>query len=137
MIKSVHKNNFILTTHTTLSCFVDFIQYPTGKYMFKVNNEKIRLICWMCSKLTINTAWNCSSACIVDFGHSQHIKIVFLFSTLSKYLSAGYERQVIMFWKHKKRYICFVTKVARPISFSDISWIFQWIPMNYEHMTMF
>ena len=28
-----------------LSCFVDFIMCPTGKYMFKVNNRKIRLIC--------------------------------------------------------------------------------------------
>ena len=134
MIKSVHKNNFILTTHTTLSCFVDFIQYPTGKYMFKVNNEKIRLICSMCSKLTINTAWNCSGAFIVDVDHSQHIKMVFLLSTLTKYLSAGCERQVIMFWNHKKRYICFVTKVARPISFSDLS--LHRIEINYEHMTM-
>ena len=33
-----------------LRFFVDFILCPTDKYMFKVNNKKIRLICWMCSK---------------------------------------------------------------------------------------
>ena len=31
-----------------LSCFVDFILWPTDKYMFKVNIKKIWLICWMC-----------------------------------------------------------------------------------------
>ena len=36
--------------------FVDFIQCPTDKYMPKVNNKKIGLICSMCSKLKINTA---------------------------------------------------------------------------------
>ena len=33
------------------NCFANFILCPTGKYMFKVKNEKIRLICWMRSKL--------------------------------------------------------------------------------------
>ena len=41
------------------SCFVDFILCPTNKYMFKVNDKKIRLICWMCSKLKINTQFWC------------------------------------------------------------------------------
>ena len=27
-----------------LSCFVDFILCPTDKYLFKVNNKKIRLL---------------------------------------------------------------------------------------------
>ena len=70
------------------------------KCMFKVNNAcvKIRLIC-MCSNLKINTAWLCSLVFIVDFDHSQHIRIVFLLWTLNKYLSVGCERRVIMFWK--------------------------------------
>ena len=79
-----------------LSCFVDFILCPTDKYMFKVNNKKIRLIC-MCSSLKINTACHRSFVFIVDFDHSQLINVVFLLLTLNKYLSVGCERQVIMF----------------------------------------
>ena len=71
---------------------------------------------------------------IVDFDHSQHINILFLFLTLNKYFSAPFERQAIMFWKHKERLICFVIKVARPISFSDLS--MQRIEINYEQMTI-
>ena len=71
-----------------LSCFVDFILCPTDKYMFKVNNKKIRLICiW--SSLKINTTCHRSFVFIVDFDHSQHINIVFLLLTLNKYLSVG------------------------------------------------
>ena len=51
----------------------------------------------------------------------QYLETAFLLLTLKKYLSVGCERQVIMFWKHKKRYICFIIKVARPISFSNLS----------------
>ena len=117
-----------------LYCFVDFIWCPTEKYMLKVNNKRVRLICLMCSKLKINTAWHSSGDFIVDFHHNQHINIVFLLLTLNKYLSVGCERQVITFWKHKKRYTCFVIKVARPISFSDLS--FHRIEINYEQMTI-
>ena len=74
-----------------LNCFVNFILCPTDKYMFKVNNEKIRLICWMCSKLKLNTTWYCSGVFIVDFDQSQYINIVFLLLTLNKHLSVGYE----------------------------------------------
>ena len=76
-----------------LSGFVDFILCPTDRYMFKV-----RLIC-MYLNLKINTACHLSFVFIVDFDHRQHINIVFLLLTLSKYLSVGCERQVIMFWK--------------------------------------
>ena len=79
-----------------LSCFVDFILCPTDKYMFKVNNKKIRLIC-MCSSLKINTACHRSFVFIVDFDHSQHINIVFLLLNLNKYLSVRCDIQVIMF----------------------------------------
>ena len=54
-----------------LSCFVNFILCPTEKYMFKVNNKKIRLICWMCSKLKLGTTWHRSGVFIVDFDQSQ------------------------------------------------------------------
>ena len=124
----------VLLFNVHLSCFVDFILCSTDKYMFKVSNKKIRLICWMCSKLKINTAWHSSSVFIVDFDHSQHINVLFLLLTLNKCLSVGCERQVIMFWKHKKRLICFVIKVARPISFSDLS--LHRIEINYEQMTI-
>ena len=53
---------------------------------------------------------------------------------LNHYLSLGCERQVIMCWKHKKRYICFIIKFTRPISFSDLS--LHRIEINYEQMTI-
>ena len=58
----------LLNVH--LGCFVNFIKCPTDKYVFKVNNEKIRLICWMCSKLKSNTTWHCSNVFIVDWPES-------------------------------------------------------------------
>ena len=39
-----------------------------------------------------------------------------------------------MFWKRKKQYICFVIKVPRPISFSDL--LLYRIEINYEQMTV-
>ena len=72
-----------------LSFFADFVLCPTDKYMSKVNNKKIRLICWMCSKLKINTAWHCSDVFVADFYYSQHVNILFLLLTLSKCLSTG------------------------------------------------
>ena len=50
-----------------LNYFVNFILCPTDKYMLKVNNEKIRLICWMYSKLKLNTTWHRSGVFIVNF----------------------------------------------------------------------
>ena len=116
-----------------LSFFVDLILCPTEKYMSKVNNKKIRLICWMCSKLKINAAWLRFGVFVADFNHSQHVDIVFLLLTLNKYLSAGCERRVIIFWKHKKRYICFVLKVSSPLSFNNLS--LHRIEKSYEQMT--
>ena len=86
----------------------------------------------MCSKLKINTAWHRSGVFVADFDHNQHVNMVFLFLTLNKPLSAGCERQVIMFWKHKKRYICFVLKVASTLSFKNLS--LRRIEKSYEHM---
>ena len=98
----------------------------------KVNNNKIRLICWMCSKLKTNPVWHISGFFIVDFDCSQYINIVFLFLTLSKHLAIVCERQVIMFWEHKKLYICFLIK--SPISSSNL--LLHGIEINYEHMTI-
>ena len=89
------KTTLLFNVH--LSCFADFIQCPTDEYMFKVNNKKIWLICWICSKLKLNTAWHHPGVFIVDFGHSQHINIVLLLLTLNKYLSTACRKQVIMF----------------------------------------
>ena len=87
----------------------------------------------MCSKLKINVAWHRSGVFVADFDHNQHVNIVFLLLTLNKYLSAGCERQVIMFWKDKKRYISFVLKVASTLSFNNLS--LRRIEKSYEHMT--
>ena len=58
-----------LSFNVHISCLVDFILCPTEKYMFKVNNKKIRLIC-MCSKLKTNTAKLRFFVFIVDIDHS-------------------------------------------------------------------
>ena len=71
----------------------------------------------MCSKLKINTALHNSGVFIVDFDQSPHVSIVFLLLTLNK--SVGCEREVIMFWKHKKWYIFFAIKVAMPINYEQ------------------
>ena len=60
----------VLLFNVHLSFFVDFILCQTDKYISTVNNKKIRLICWMCSKLKINTAWHCSGVFVADFDHS-------------------------------------------------------------------
>ena len=98
--------NTALFFNVHLSCFVDFILCPTDKYMFKVNNKKIRLIC-MCSSLKINTACHRSFVFIVGFDHSQHINIVFVLLTSKKCLSVGCEKQVIIFWKPYFK-VCFI-----------------------------
>ena len=67
------ESTVLLNVH--LCCFVDLILYPTDKYMFKFNNRKIKLICWMDSKLKINTAWHRSGVFIADFDHNQHLII--------------------------------------------------------------
>ena len=103
----------VLLFNVHLICFVDFIlsYAQLTNICSKVCNKKVRLFCWICWKLKINTSWHSSAVFIVDFDHSQHVNIVFLLLTLNKYLSVRCERQVIMFWKHKKRIICFVINV--------------------------
>ena len=64
-----------------LSIFVDFILCAIDKYMFKINNKINRLICWMCSKLKINTAWHRSSVFIVfiQIDHVFHVILLAVF----------------------------------------------------------
>ena len=112
---------------------MDSILRQTDKYMSKVKNKQIRLICWMCSKLKVNTVCHRSGVFVADFDHNQHVNIVLLLLALNKYLSAGCESQVIMFWKHEKWYICFVLKVACPLSFNNLS--LHRTEKSYEPMT--
>ena len=84
--KSFNQLNFLLVNVQSLwswahyfqwsTGFVDFILCPTDKNMFKVNNKKISLISWMCSKLKVNRTWHCSVVFVVDFDHSQLINIM-------------------------------------------------------------
>ena len=123
----------VLLFNVYLSIFVDSILCETDKNMSRVTNKQIRLICRMRSKLKINTAWHRSGVFVADFDHYQHVNIVFLLLTLHKYLSAGCESQVIMFWKHKKRYVCVALKNACPLSFNNLP-----LPRTekcYEYMT--
>ena len=53
------------------------IVYPTGNYMFKVNNGNTRTRCEIFSKLTIKTF-------IVNFESISHLVLVFLLLTLSR-----------------------------------------------------
>ena len=110
----------VLLFNVHLSFFVDSILHQTEKYMSKVNNKQIRLICWMCSKLKVNTVCHRSGVFVADFDHNQHVNILLLLLTLNKYLLAGCEIQVIMFWKQKNWYICFVPKVASFLSINNL-----------------
>ena len=81
-----------------LCFFCGFYLVPNWQIHVQSWQLKIRLICWMCSKLKINIVWHNSGVFIVDFDHSQHISIMLLLLTLNKYLSARCERKVIMLW---------------------------------------
>ena len=61
--------------------------HPTGKNLFKVNNRSTRTRCGICSKLTKKTPerpWRLSGIFIVNFEHSLHLILVFLFLTLNR-----------------------------------------------------
>ena len=78
-------------------------------------------------------AWQSSSVFNADSGYSKHTNIVFLLLLwVSTFQSVV--KSKTMFWKHKKRYICFEIKVPRPFSFSDLS--LHRIEINYEEMTI-
>ena len=54
------------------------IPLPVGNYMFKVNNRNPRLMCEICSKLTIKTPERRQRP------HISHLVLVFLLLTLSR-----------------------------------------------------
>ena len=93
---------------------MNFILCSADKNMFKINNEKMRF-CWMCSELRLKT-WHGFGVSVVEFDQSQNINSVYTFNCEQLFVSRV--------WKHKKRQcpentksdICFVIKVARPIS---------------------
>ena len=62
--------------------------YPTGNYMFTVNNRNAKTRCGICSKLTIKTPerrnWNRPGVFIVDSEHISHLALLFLLLTLSR-----------------------------------------------------
>ena len=59
--------------------------YPSRYCMFKVNNEKIKIRCEICSELTMKTPergqWRGSGVSIVNFEHNSHLVLVFLLLT--------------------------------------------------------
>ena len=66
---------------------------PAGIYFFKINNGNTRTLCEICSKLTIKTPkqryWGRSVAFLVNFEQNLGIALLFLWSTLNKYMPAG------------------------------------------------
>ena len=140
-----------------LSYLVDFILCPAEQGMFIVNSKRVRLICWMCSKLKKSVLdddrirrnqslysskgrrdnkYNMTSFWSFYCGlwhQSAYQYSVHTFNSEQVFVSRVWDKG-IMFWKYKKGYIYFVIKVARPISFSDLS--LHRIEINYEQMTI-
>ena len=104
-----------LLFNVQLSCLVNFILCSADKNMFKINNEKMRFCC-MCSELRLKT-WHGFGVSVVEFDQSQNINIVSLLLTVNNYLSVGCEStKSDNCPENTKSDICFVIKVARPIS---------------------
>ena len=59
------------------SCFFSITAYPTGSYMFKVNNKKTRTRCEI-------RQWRRSAVFIANFEHITQFALVFLLLTLSR-----------------------------------------------------
>ena len=66
--------------------------FPTGIYLFKVNNRNTRTRYEICSKLTVKTPerrqWLRPGVFIVNFEHMSHFLLVFLLLTLNTLLPA-------------------------------------------------
>ena len=62
--------------------------FPTGIYMFKVNNRNTRTRCEICLKLTKKIPeqrqWRRSGVFIVNFKHTSHLVLLFLLLTLGR-----------------------------------------------------
>ena len=67
--------------------------FPSGNYMFIVNNRNTRTRCEICSKLTIKIPerrhWRRSGVFIVNFEHISYLFLVFQLLTLSRWMQAG------------------------------------------------
>ena len=70
---------------------------PVGIYLFKFNNENTRIICEICSQLTIKTPdrrhWRRSDVFIVKFENISQLDLVFPWLTLNKQMPAGQEHK--------------------------------------------
>ena len=88
----------ILTPHITCKAVKKYMYsylYPTGIYLFIVNNRNTWTVCQVCSKLTIKTPavnyfretlylrMRRSGVFIINFEQDSHIALVFLLLTLS------------------------------------------------------
>ena len=67
----------------TASNLCDNDIFPTGIYLFKVNNINTRTKCEISSKLTTNTRRR-SGVFVVNFEHILHLVLVFLLLTLNR-----------------------------------------------------
>ena len=85
--------------------------------MFKVKNKYSMTLFWcFYYRLWPQLAYQC----IVSTFNFEQVFVSWVWNTSHNVLS--------------KRYVCFVIKVARPISFSDLS--LHLLEINYEHMTI-
>ena len=64
--------------------------FPADSYFFKVNNWNTKIICEICSKITVKMRerrqWSRSGVFIVNFEHISHIALVFSLLNLKKYM---------------------------------------------------
>ena len=86
---------------------IDFVIYPVGNYMLKVNNRNTWIRCEICSKLTINTPERCqcrrSGVFIVNFEHIsdlpcpsvsivnfEHVNVDWVYENLKRYFISNH-----------------------------------------------
>ena len=117
-----------------LSCFVDFILCPTDKYMFKVNNKKnlINLL----NVFKVKSRYSMTSfRCIYcwPWPQSAYQYKVSTFNFKEAFVSSVKKTSHNVL-KKQKRDICILIKVARPISFNDLS-LYR-IEISYEYMAI-
>ena len=72
--------------------------------MFKVNNRNSRTKCEICLKLTIGVIGVVLESLIVNLEYSLHLALVFLLSTLRRYMP-GKIRYLLSFNPYKKSYL--------------------------------
>ena len=84
----IYEQFFIYLTVTVIKFLYFSCQNSAGFWSFRVNNRNPKLMCGICSKLTIKTPkrhhWRHSSVFIINFGQISHIALVFPLLTMSK-----------------------------------------------------